>query len=171
MERAAAWRRLLASGIDVISMYCWALFFAMSCSGSQWVCLAGAYGGVLAYSLVELIFKRSPGKLILHLCITRENGARAMLRRRVARWIVRQSPILFLALGTALQIEDFPRSYVDVTDLLMWSTGIILFAGFVTSAAIGHRPFYDAMLRLDVSEIPVPIGGSQPQGKPGLSSN
>src|SRR5438045_6800368 len=59
---------------------------------------------ILLYGLFEIFWARTPGKRIMGLIIAREDGTPASRRILAKRWAVKQSPIVFGALGTWLLI-------------------------------------------------------------------
>jgi uncharacterized RDD family membrane protein YckC len=61
--------------------------------------LAAAFAAALGYSLIEGLTGRSPGKRLLHLVVSRDDGLPATRRQYATRWIAKYSAVILIGAG------------------------------------------------------------------------
>jgi uncharacterized RDD family membrane protein YckC len=124
LPRAGFWIRLSAALIDGVA----ALVVMIAVSASLYSAgisiersNAAAFAALLPYTMLEILTRGTPGKLLLGLRIARADGSPADFWRLCLRWSTKQGPMIFQILYL---LTRFPAFY-----LIGGFYGLVVFVG------------------------------------------
>jgi uncharacterized RDD family membrane protein YckC len=171
MRRAGFGIRLGAAAIDAAAMYLAATlaggafvayYFVLRTGGSPPAnanfllpMLASRASVWLAYSLTEVLGAATPGKRILKLHVAETGGEPAALGRRLARWVLKYSPMfLYLAatLNTYLWVlrpnraPGPPPVWMLAFNVLFAGAAVGVVGGFFATLGKGRQGLHDLLV-------------------------
>jgi len=98
-----------------------------------WVASVVAALGYVGYSVLEILKAATPGKMLLKLKITNEDGSEANRQTLIKRWAIKQIPL-------------FVNVVAAVTTVLLFSwLTLFCFIGYVISCCLTFRPDRQAL--------------------------
>ena len=159
MIRAGFWWRTLAATIDgvIIIAAVMGLVLVIVWVTGDVTERAGDFVGsvlVLLYTSTEMFTRGTPGKLMLRMRITRQDGEPADPATLFLRWSAKQSPSIFSLLFAITQIPVF--TYVSGI------SGLVVFIGCLVVAGESKLAWHDQWAKTAVMrKVPSP-----PQGFP-----